>query len=83
MELSGFCGIDPLVLENNGILFGLCNEFENITGIYFKRFDNFRRDREIQRVAPMMKPGLYGIFHFNHSSRSMNAHLALNAHYVH
>ncbi len=83
MELSRFCGIDPLILEDNGILLGLCNKFENITGIYFESFYNFRRDCEIERVAPMVKPGLHGIFHFSHSFRSMNAHLALNAHYVH
>ncbi len=83
MELSGFCRIDPFVLENNGVLLGLRNEFENIPGIYFEGLYNIRRDREIQGVAPMMKPGLHRIFDFCHSSRSVNAHLALNAHYVH
>ena len=83
MESSGFCGIDPLILEENGILLSLCNEFENITGIYFEGFDNFRRDREVKGIAAMMKPGLHRMFDFCHRSRSMNAHLALNAHYVH
>jgi hypothetical protein len=83
MELSGFCWIDPLVLEDNRVLLSLCNEFENITGIYFEGFNNFRRNRKIKRIAAMMKPGLHRIFHFCHASRSANAHLALNAHYVH
>ena len=83
MRLSGFCGIYPLVLEDDRILLGLGNESENITGVYLEGFNHFRRDREIEGVAPMVKPGLHRIFKFFHSSRSVNAHLALNAHYVH
>jgi len=48
MESSGFYGIDPLILEDNGVLLSLCNEFENITGIYFEGFDNFRRNCKIE-----------------------------------
>jgi hypothetical protein len=83
MELSGLCGIDPHVLEDYSVLFSFGNKFENVAGIYFEGFYNFRGDSEIQRVASMMKAGLHGIFDFCHTSRMANAHLALNAHYVH
>ena len=83
MRLSGFCGIYPLVLEDDRILLGLGNEPENIAGIILKVLIHFGSDGGIEGVAPMVEPGLHRIFKFYHSSRSVNAHLALNAHYVH